>query len=104
MALNDPRTIPYAFRVVEIDGEVYLYDDSSRTYCCSATPAIFVEHLYGLTEEWAEDPYYFDPSYFDARTIERLESIPVPVDCPADMTEEEAWDAAREEARGNCLI
>ena len=104
MALNEPRTIPYDFKVVEIDDEVYLYDDSSRTYCCSVTPAIFVEHLYGLTEEWAEDPYYLDGSYFDARVIEKLESISVPVECPADMDEQEAWEAARDEAKGNHLI
>lgn len=123
MALNDPRTIPYAFRVVELDGWVWLYDDSSRTYICSPTPTIFMEPLYPCPvppagEEWTDEQYERahsdaydsvpEADYWGADTIERLESIAIdnldPDDTAPDTDEKTAWDAAREEANANCRI
>ena len=55
--LNAPREIPYEFRVVLHDFVVWLYDDSERTYCCTATPSVWMEALYHfLPEEGAECP------------------------------------------------
>jgi hypothetical protein len=111
VALNAPRTIPYAFRVVEYDGAAWLFDDSSRTFICSFQPTIFMEPLYplALTDEEHEEWYMSHPDadYFDARTIERLPSVPVPLwedDITPDVEEKIAWDTAREAAQANHLL
>jgi len=44
--LNTPREIPYAFRVVEVDEVVWLYDDSTRWHLCEAAKSIWMEPLY----------------------------------------------------------
>ncbi|NBT36216.1 MAG: hypothetical protein EBT03_11910 [Betaproteobacteria bacterium] len=104
MALNDPRTIPYAFRVVEIDGIVWLYDDSERTYICSAVPCIFAEPLYAVNDEEMELPR---GDYWVANDIERRESFPVPIDpefSGPQVPYKDAWDAAVEAANANHII
>ena len=102
--LNAPRTTPYDFRVVEFDGWVWLFDDSSRTYPCSATPHIYIEALYSTGPD--EDPgYYPDPGYITEATLRSLEGTQsVPVSCPFNMPHQEAWDDAHEEANANHLL
>jgi hypothetical protein len=103
--LNAPREIPYAFRVVAFDEWVWLYDDSERSFICDTAPKVFMEPLYTLEDE---DPrVYRDANYFHARSIEKLETFPVPLgdeDTAIDVPRKDAWDAAREEAQGNCLV
>jgi hypothetical protein len=107
--LNAPRTIPYDFKVVAVDGWVWLYDDSERTYICSATPTVFMEALYPQNEsedghEYAQCP---DPNYFDARDISKLESVSLELkaeEVTPDIEHDEAWDMAREEAHANYRI
>jgi hypothetical protein len=93
---------------------VWLYDDSTRTYICSAQPNLWLEPLYpcapeGLTEEEREqyDADAYDcppkPDYRDAGTIGSLPSVAI-FDAEIDTPEKEAWDAAREEAEANCRI
>jgi hypothetical protein len=103
MALNDPRTIPYNFRVFAFDGWCWLYDDSERTYICSATPMIYAESLYPLGDDDDAYDYRPDPDYFGASDIERMESFEIGT-APEDEDRESAWDDAREEANGNCRL
>ena len=107
MALNDPREIDYAFRVVEFDEWIWLYDDSSRTYLCEARPSIYMEALYPS----CEDEERFDEllmCYPDAAYLHDSDKVftgSVEVDAwPMDLDEVEAWDEAREEANGNCRL
>jgi hypothetical protein len=105
--LNEPRSIPYAFRVVEIDDIVWLYDDSERTHLCSAQKSIWAEPLYSTGEDTDGLVDGIDPAYFDARTIEALVSMPVRLDdeyTGPQVSETEAWDAAREAAHANHLL
>ena len=111
MALNDPRTIPFAFRVVALDGCVWLYDDSSRTYACSSSPLIWAEPLYTLDLDEDDDGAELlpDPNYWAASTIEQLDSEPLdldldPDDISPDTCERYAWDAAREAAHADHRI
>jgi hypothetical protein len=48
--LNSPREIPYDFRYFEADGLVYLFDDSERTYACSAQPLVYLAAVFDVTE------------------------------------------------------
>ena len=106
--LNAPREIPYDFHVVKFDCFVWLYDESQRTYICSATPMIYVEALYWDGPEDEEPDNHPDPTYIGESTLalgKALDQVEkVPVECPFDMDEKEAWDVAREEANANCLI
>lgn len=125
MALNQPRSIPYAFRVCEFDGWVWLYDDSSRTFIASLTPTIFVEPLYPVpsppegiewTDEQREAAYMDaydsvpDSDYYEARFIERFSWVAIPLNDDeeaADWSEDGeriAWDSARDSAVSNCRI
>jgi hypothetical protein len=104
--LNAPRTIPYAFRVVAIYEWAWLYDDSERTFICDTDPKIFMEPLYAL-EEGDHEASPPESNYFHAHSIEKLENFPVPLDgeyVASDVSETDAWDSAREEAQGNCII
>lgn len=101
--LNSERTIPYAFRVFESDGIVWLFDDSARDFPCTATPHVYAEPLYALDDDLLD----YDGAYFLARDVERMETFPVPLDADdtaPDVAEKEAWDAAREEAQANIII
>lgn len=104
MTLNAPRTIPYEFRVVEIDGFVWLFDNSARTFCCSATPSMWLEPLYSTD---GSDDHYPDPAYFTQHDIEKLESLLVydeGAGPEADENENDAWAEARNTATTNHLI
>lgn len=104
MALNDPRTIPYQFRVIELEGIVWLYDDSERTFICSATACIFAQPLYAIDDEEMELP---GGEYWVAGDIECRESFPVPLDpefIGPQVPYREAWDAAVEAANANHII
>jgi len=110
--MNGARELPYEFRVVEVLGWVWLYDNSSRTYCCTSTPSVFAEPLYPIEAEETEDSweYPLDSAYFEvSRSCEEglLGSLPVEMDSEwtaQDVSEKDAWDAAREEAQGNHLL
>ncbi len=104
--LNAPRVHPYEFRVVAFDDWVWLYDDSERTYICDQVPKILLEPLYSMLDD--EPEYIPETDYWDAREVEKLDSIAIdnlhPDDTAPDVEEREAWDAAREEAQGNHRI
>lgn len=109
--LNAPREVPYAFRVVEIDGWVWLYDNSERTYICSQVPNVYAEALYPTADgdEANADAYDSRPNddYFTVAQVEALPSFPVPArdeDTAAGVDPRSAWDSARDEAQSNCLI
>jgi hypothetical protein len=118
--MNEPRTLPYAFRVFEFAGGVYLYDDSVRSFPCTAVPHIAAEELYGLCNCGDEDGDCGDvvccrcnngvregDALFLARDVEGRESFPIELDdeyAAAAVPEGVAWDAAREEANANCRI
>jgi len=101
MALNKPRTIPFDFQVVEIDGWVWLFDNSERTYLCSAFPNIWAEPLYSLGEDETDHP---ESDYFPENVLECNEAKAVPVDNDAELNPVEAWDDAREEANANHIL
>jgi len=101
MALNAPRTIPFAFRAVEIDGWVWLFDDSERTYICSASPNIWAEPLYPVD---GDDWDYPESDYFGASNPAFAKAVEVPVAFDADADSTEAWDEAREEANANHVL
>ena len=103
--LNAPREVPYEFRVVAFDNWCWLYDASERTYACSATPLHTLEPLYPLFDDC--DGSYPDPIMVSEATIEALDTRPVPLDSEytaANVSEDDAWEAAREEAQGNCIL
>ena len=102
MTLNAPRTLPFAFRVVEIDGWAWLFDDSERTYICSANPTIWAEPLYSIDGDYEEE--YPESSYFGASDPAFAKAEEVPVEFGADADDVEAWDDAREEANANHVI
>jgi hypothetical protein len=49
--LNAPREVPYEFFVVEVDGMVWLYDNSERTHACDCVPKVWMEPLYAVLPE-----------------------------------------------------
>ena len=105
--LNAPRTVPYAFHVVEIDDWAWLFDDSERTYVCSAQPMIWAEPLYSVDcrRECDRDHEYPDPGYFAESA--KTGAVPIPIDpddSAPDVPRDQAWDAAREEAQANHRI
>jgi hypothetical protein len=102
--LNAPREIPYDFRVTEKDGWAWLFDDSSRTYACSATPLIYCEALYAVDEDDDWDGTYPDPGYWAASDIDVKSAPKVPVSCAHGVPRQDAWDLASEEAQANCLL
>ena len=100
--LNAPRDVPYEFRVVEIEGWVWIYDDSERTYICSFVPMIWAEPIYPMDR--ADDGYDWPESdYWEARKVEGLHSESVDT-YSVEVDREEAWDDAREEACANCRL
>ena len=107
MALNEPRFIPYEFRVFEFDGLVWLYDASERTYPCTATPHIYAEPLYCNMPEHAESgcdcSAFGEGALFQERDVDAFKSFAV-CTIAASVPEREAWDDAREDANGNCRI
>jgi len=100
MALNEPRKIPFDFRVVEFDGYVWLYDNSERSYLCSAQPTIWLEPLYEVDGD-SED--YPDPCYVDAgaKCFEGSQKV---LNAEAEEDPKDAWDSAREEAQANHIL
>lgn len=102
--LNEPRNIPYDFKVFELDGVVWLFDDSSREYPCTATKHIYAEPLYLKTDDEGRDVSFIEPAYFLERDVEPLKTYKVPVEFGVGEDEREAWDGAREEALANYLI
>lgn len=103
--LNQPRTIPYSFKVFEYEGIVWLYDDSSRTYICSAQPSIWAEPCYWIDGEC--DERLPEPDYFDSGIPGKCPSANLRADREEyrwDVSESEAWDCAREEAHANHLL
>lgn len=127
MALNDIRTIPYNFRVLLFDNEVFLYDDSSRTYPGSTTPHVYIEALYSVVPEVGsecpvckcgtvqgydgEDPYcagecgavfdglpWSEPGYLTEAQLSRCVQEPVPLD-PEDVAADVPWLDAWDAAR-----
>ena len=102
--LNAPREIAYDFRVIEKDGWVWLFDNSSRTYPCSATAHIYCAPLYAVDagDDW--DGLYPDSGLWRAADIDTENAPRVPVECPFDMDRQEAWDTATAEAQAYCLI
>ncbi len=99
MALNDPRTIPYEFRVFRCDGWIWLYDNSSRSYPCTATPHIYAEALY--TDDGRDEPSP-DGSLFTAAQVDGFEQAAIDIlhveDIAPDVPESAAWDTASEAA------
>lgn len=90
--------IPPCFKVVAIDSWVWIFDDSERTYICSAQPHIYCEPLYPYPaegEEPDEDPDYPDADYWPASYAKGAILVP---------GEHETMDDAREYAQGNHLI
>ena len=104
MALNAPRTIPFDFRVVEWDGWIWLFDDSERTYICSAQPMIWIAPLYPVEQDDDSGFEYPDPDYISASDEAFAKAGKVPVEFGADADSTEAWDDAREEANANYLL
>ncbi len=102
--LNDARVIDYVFTVVEFDEWVWLYDDSERTYPCCATPHVCIEALYWNGDEDEHPDYTPDPGMLTEAQLRDLPRERVPGDYPWNLPRKEAWDAAREEANGNCLL
>lgn len=102
--LNAPRAIPFDFRVFALDGVAWLYDDSSRSYPCTATPHVYAEPLYWLDGDC--DEVLPDGALFTASIVEALDTVPIDMDDDVAIETEEqaAWDAAREEACANCRI
>jgi hypothetical protein len=105
--MNGPRSLPYAFRVVEVLGWAWLYDNSSRTFCCTSTPSVYAEALYPIedeVDEWAAPPdsAYFEVSRFCDEGLKGSVSIELDDEYTAPEAEEkDAWDAARDEASAN---
>ncbi len=102
--LNAPREIDYDFKVVEFDEWVWLYDDSERTYPCCPTPHVYIETLYWNGDEDEHPDYTPDPGMLTETQLRDLPIESVPGEYPSTMTRQEAWEAAREEACGNCLL
>jgi len=105
MALNDPRTIPYEFRVFRCDGWIWLYDNSSRSYPCTATPHVWAEALYA---DDGRDEYHPDGSLFTAAQVEGFEQAAIdrldPEDIAPNVSERDAWDTASEAACADCAL
>ena len=97
MALNDPRTIDYDFKVFIANGWVWLFDDSERTYPCSTRAHVWAEPVYSQDDD---DLDYPDGGYFLATGVER-EAVEVLTIDHTEETEATAWDDAREEANAN---
>lgn len=108
MALNEPRKIPYDFRVFEQEGVAWLFDDSERQYPCTATPHVYAEPLYYTDREPSSngcddplpDPCLFLASDVARREHEKIDNLDADDVCPA-ADPQEAWDAARDEACAN---
>lgn len=105
--LNAPREIPYEFKVFELDEVVWLFDESSRSFPCTAVPHIYAEPLYWTNQDYDGEPMPLDGSLFRARDVEKLASQSVELwdeDISPDIPDQEAWDSAREEAQANHYI
>ena len=101
--LNAPRTLPYSFKVTEIEGWCWLYDDSTRTYACSTTPLVWCEPLYFIAQDDSNTSFP-DPGYWQASDVAKRKSEEVPVSIGAECAEKAAWDEARDEAGANWLL
>lgn len=99
--LNAPRTIPYSFKVVELEGIVWLFDDSSRWFPCTATPHIYGEPLYSIADS-EDDLSWLDVALFTEEIVAKAKQVRG--EYPADMSEKDAWEAAREEAHANHIL
>jgi len=108
MALNDPRTQDYNFKVFEDWGWVWLFDDSERTYPCTFRPHIWAEALYPIA--YTEEEYdelvdcWPDGGYYLASEVEQMETVEAVVIDHTEETDKTAWDDAREEANANHRI
>ena len=103
--LNQPRTIPYQFRVFQVDDIAWLTDMSEVTYPCTATPHLYCEALYTLSD--SDDYYLPDPSLFLERDVasRALHEVTLHTDDELPETDSKtAWDAAREAANQNHLV
>lgn len=107
--LNAPREVPYDFKVVELEGVAWLYDNSERTFIASANPTIWMEPLYSTCpaeddqcprclngtigyeygearcrgecgSTWVEDIHGIEPNYWGASSIEKLTAYDVPLE------------------------
>jgi len=108
MALNDPRTIPYKFRVFEYEHIAWLVDLSEHQFPCTATPHVYCEPLYyldddGRCEDVMPDAGLFTLDHMHALVLHELDWLD-PGWTTAETDETDAWDVAREEANANHLI
>lgn len=102
MALNAPRAAPYEFRTFMLDGWLWIYDASARVYPCTATAHVYAEPITrGGPEDDEEEFSYPDPILLLARDVDMIRTDECLI-VDADEPETDAWDAAREEAQGNC--
>jgi len=105
MALNDPRTQDYNFKVFEDWGWVWLFDDSERTYPCTTRPHIWAEPVYPLCnteeEQYEAEGNPPDGGYYLSSAVGQMETIEVLVVDHTEECDKTAWDDAREEANAN---
>ena len=106
MALNKPRPsdLAYAFRTFLREGMVWLYDDSERTYPCTATPHIYGVALYEVdvtraareNERWGPTAPLGDEKIDALFKVSRFKEPAVDgsalvVTVPGDVKECDAW-------------
>jgi hypothetical protein len=108
MALNDPRTQDYNFKVFEDRGWVWLFDDSERilydpAYPCTFRPRIWAEPVYPLCDVKYDELVECRPDsgYYLASAVGQMETIEVLVVDHTEECDQTAWDDAREEASAN---
>lgn len=103
--LNAKRELPYNFKVFEMDGAVYLFDDSSREYPCTPQPHVYIEALYWVDGECEEPCDY--TGYLLERDFATIATTSLeldPEDVTPDIEDRVAWDTARDEAHCNHYI
>ena len=92
--LNQKRVDSYDFRIFKMDGVVYLFDKSSRTYPCTSTAHFYCEAI--VDEVTGECIDY--SGYFKSSTVEQIDSVQVVLDeegISPSVDEQTAWDEAR---------
>lgn len=101
--LNRQRTIPYRFKVVLIDEVYWLFDDSERTFACSAISMCYAEPV--LDTGCPSETPPREGSYWAASEIEKRQRHDVRVPAAArapSVSEQKAWNTARTTARTVC--
>jgi len=102
--LNQPRKTAYQFRVFQAADIAWLTDVSEVTYPCTATPHLYCEALYSLSDS---DDYLPDDALFLERDVasRTLHEVTLHTDDALPETDSKtAWDAAREAANQNHLV